>query len=612
MNKTFLCFLFIFVFLPFSQIYADSIEYFDVYIKLHSDNSADITETIKYDFGDSLRHGIYRYIPNDFRAEGNLVPVDITVESVKDENGIPYKFANEDLFGVNLKIGDPEKYAESFETYVIKYKVDNLVGFFENNDELYWNLTGNEWDVDSIDNVHARIAFPWSVEDKLDSYHYCGDLGSTDSCGYFFVNGNVVFFDGYERLDRGKGVTIDLEFSKGIIHEPTTLDHILDLIRKYYFVFVAFVLAILLFRKIFGFRIKTSKSYREFKRNHPDMVQYDPGKFSLIEASFFHDGRTSLSEDLSGFIVWAAVNRYIKIIEDKGNYFFEKLDKFDSLGSGPERNLLEKIVEIKITKLLYKNIIVDKDKKGSSYFDKSTISIVKDFNKLTDELFNIYAEKVMDNGYILDKEIDKIRKKISQVLSFRKKTLSINYFNYLTFNKFTISLVLMFVSLNPVGFLLVLSPVFGSLVYIPSLTIFFIAIFIIIFLKKIPAYTEKGMEASWYVNGLYEYINMSEKERINFDNAPEKTPVLFEKLLPYAIVFGLESKWTEEFKNIYQNNNPDWFESDQVGVSPFTHISGLSRALDNSFRSSSTSSHGSSGGGGFSGGGGGGGGGGSW
>ena len=109
---------------------------------------------------------------------------------------------------------------------------------------------------------------------------------------------------------------------------------------------------------------------------------------------------------------------------------------------------------------------------------------------------------------------------------------------------------------------------------------------------------------------------MAEKERIKFHNAPEKTPQLFEKHLPYAMVLGVEKKWAKQFENIY-TAPPSWYEGDFAAFNAVIFVNSLN-SFDSHSRSalatspSSAASGGSGFSGGSSGGGFGGGGGGSW
>ena len=134
----------------------------------------------------------------------------------------------------------------------------------------------------------------------------------------------------------------------------------------------------------------------------------------------------------------------------------------------------------------------------------------------------------------------------------------------------------------------------------------------------------KGVELRDHLLGLNEYIRLAEADRLKYLQSPqgaERTPVdatstdqvlkLNERLLPYAILFGLEKEWTAELGRYYEETGtqPGWYS----GSSPFnavifaTSISALSTSAASSFSASTGGSAGgaSSGGGGGGGGGGG-------
>ena len=116
---------------------------------------------------------------------------------------------------------------------------------------------------------------------------------------------------------------------------------------------------------------------------------------------------------------------------------------------------------------------------------------------------------------------------------------------------------------------------------------------------------------------------MAEKDRIEFlqsvkgaDTSPEGIVKLYEKLLPYAALFGLEKSWMKELQHYAEVNEietPNWYTTNIAAVSSIDHFTSVINSVSSiSTSSTSYSSSGSSGGGGggFSGGGGGGGGGG--
>lgn len=133
----------------------------------------------------------------------------------------------------------------------------------------------------------------------------------------------------------------------------------------------------------------------------------------------------------------------------------------------------------------------------------------------------------------------------------------------------------------------------------------------IIFSLVMPKRSKKGADLYWQILGFKEYISKAEKYRLQFAEQEN----LFEKYLPYAIVFSCVSKWTTAFEGIY-NTSPSWYEGHYAGgfsslafATSFNHaVSSMNQAFSGRGAGSSSGF----GGGGFSGGGGGGGGGGSW
>lgn len=125
--------------------------------------------------------------------------------------------------------------------------------------------------------------------------------------------------------------------------------------------------------------------------------------------------------------------------------------------------------------------------------------------------------------------------------------------------------------------------------------------------------TQEGYKVWAKVEGLKLYLNVAEKDRMKFAEAPEKTPERFTKLLPYAIALGVEKEWAKQFDGIDVSPATEgWY----YGSRDMSHSIVFANVLSNSFATSLSthvtppSSGGS--GGGFSGGGVGGGGGGSW
>lgn len=128
-----------------------------------------------------------------------------------------------------------------------------------------------------------------------------------------------------------------------------------------------------------------------------------------------------------------------------------------------------------------------------------------------------------------------------------------------------------------------------------------------------------GSEVRDHLLGLQMFIAWAEADRIRMLQSPEgaeRRPIdiddprqklhLYEALLPYAVVFGLEEQWARELAVLYdQTATPSWY----FGVSGF-NAAAFSSGISSLSTASSSSTGGSTGGGSAGGGGGGGGGGG--
>jgi uncharacterized membrane protein len=118
--------------------------------------------------------------------------------------------------------------------------------------------------------------------------------------------------------------------------------------------------------------------------------------------------------------------------------------------------------------------------------------------------------------------------------------------------------------------------------------------------------TDSGAKQWAKVDGFKLYLNVAEKDRLVFSDAPEKTPERFNKLLPYAVAFGVEKQWAKQFEGMDVSEGVNWYGGNIAAFSALSLAndvaSGLSTAVSTN---SSFSSSGGSAGGGVGGGGGG-------
>lgn len=147
----------------------------------------------------------------------------------------------------------------------------------------------------------------------------------------------------------------------------------------------------------------------------------------------------------------------------------------------------------------------------------------------------------------------------------------------------------------------------GDLLVQAAAVVFGITAGLFHFLMAAP--TKAGRRLMDQIDGFALYLRTAEEDRLNILNPPERTPELFERLLPYAVALGLAHEWSAKFADVLSATTaPDWYE----GTGRFD-IDDFGGDFGNAIASTThVANVGGSGGGGFSGGGGGGGGGSGW
>jgi uncharacterized membrane protein len=561
----------------FAQFF--TIDKFHADIMIHEDSSFVVRETIDVKF-DQPRHGIYREIPFKYRDElGKIMETPLKVLSVTDGSGKSWKYkVNETGHVINIRIGDANKYVSGNQTYVITYQVENAILFFDDHDELYWNVTGNDWKA-SIREASADVML--SVKNKskdLWAAGYEGRYGSKEECNFETYDNSGKFFT-KRNLNVGEGLTIAFGWDKGLVSPPSSWKRFLwdiNIKENWVFLFPFFSL-------IYMFNLWYRKG-RDPRVRESVRVMYEPPKFdnqplTPAEVGTLIDEKLD-PRDITSTIVGLAVKGYIKIEETKKEgLIFDKTDYDLHKVKEPDANL--SLFEIELMKSLF--------------------SVSPPGVRL---LVSSLKNKFYTNLGILKKTLygELIRKRyfLSNPGTVRHKYAVIGF-------------VIMFIG---VFVLMLLAPYSaGKSIFASILT----GLPVIAFARFMPTKTKAGASAYMDILGFQEFMDRAEKDRI--ERIGDKD--LFSKFLPYAIALDVADNWAKAFEGIYQEP-PDWYVS-PLGFrtfSPygFSHsmdavTSSLSSAMFSSPRGSGLGGGGGGGGfggGGSSGGGFGGGGGGSW
>jgi uncharacterized membrane protein YgcG len=538
----------------------------------------DVTETMTAVFPSSdQNHGIERALPTAL----NGYDMRLKIYSVTDAAGKKLKYTTRDDNGVQIvRIGDANVYVHGPTTYKISYSYNDIINK-KAVDELYWNINGNMWN-QAFDSVSASVNIPAELSASITPEQKCysGATGSTasnctitrttnsdggvtidiDSGGKVNANENISYVIGFTSDTFQIDPAAPLE-EKPINLSKKTIGVILAVVTGYFVASAALVYA--MYKKVRGIRdeapeIKTIVPYY----SATDVV--DP----LLALNLLDPNNRISPKAYSAYIVQLAVLGYLSIIEKENNGLFGKKTTTYLVRLTNIPNGLDEAYQVDFLRALFGNdLLLDTEvdlKKLSANKQKKLLDIQKSVKQTS-----------LNNDYTKSPEgLD------------RAKTLTI------------VLLGVSFVLFNPV------------------MMISLILLLTYIYLKP---KTVKGADMVAKLKGIKMYIKLAEADRLKFGQSvqgaerissqsetPESMIKLYEKLLPYAILFGLEKSWTEQFGSVL-SENPVWYQGNINAFTAGSFVSSIS-----SFSAGSSSSIGSGFSGGSSGGGGGGGGGGGW
>jgi uncharacterized membrane protein len=194
-------------------------KHFDAQIQVRADGTIDVTEVMEAQFTGAW-HGIYRSIPVEYTDDAGLNYTLLLDEiSATDRDGQKLKL-EQDREGryIKFKIYVPEA-EDATRTILLHYRVLDAVRFFRDYDELYWNVTGNEWQ-DPIELVTAHIEFPAGIT-GLHAIAYTGVTGSRTEDARVEISDNFVDIRSTRRLGYRQGLTAVAGFDKGFVQAPS-------------------------------------------------------------------------------------------------------------------------------------------------------------------------------------------------------------------------------------------------------------------------------------------------------------------------------------------------------------------------------------------------------
>jgi Predicted membrane protein (DUF2207) len=519
-----------------------------------------VSERLTIDFR-GVWHGIHRTIPVEYPGpKGTNYTLFLNVTSISDGEGHKLKYESHTSRGFrDLKIYIPGA-VDTTKLVQIDYAVRNAVRYFDNYDEFYWNVTGNDWPV-PIDHASAFVNFPDKAAGALRAQAFTGAYGTAGHEATADVKGSDAIFETTSPLPMRGGMTIDVYIPKGILTEPGALTRFGWFLGSNPAVFLPFVTLAVMFT-LWWYKGRDPDPGRSIAPMYEPPQGISPAEAGTLIDDSIHP------RDITCTIVDLAVRGYLKIEEtvDKGLIFHHKDYVFHLLKprehwtdlAPHERIMLENIYAGDATETRLSSL--------RNHFYTALPLVRQD----------IMAALKNKGMYLLDPE-------------------SANGYSLLAI----ILIVAPFAIAQFTGYKDFFSSI--STLIIAGLISAFIWW---LFAREMTAKTMKGGRTRVAVLGFQEFM-----QRVDSDRLKRMPPDTFEKYLPYAMALGVEQVWARKFEGLIKDP-PQWYASPNgMMFNPILFsntLHGFSSDMHQVFVSApraSSSGSGWGGGGGFSGGG---------
>ncbi|MEP6844325.1 MAG: DUF2207 domain-containing protein, partial [Pseudolysinimonas sp.] len=554
-------------------------------------------ETLVAKFPDfDQNRGIIRSIPTDYDGHSTH----ITVKKVTDGNGQTRSFSmGKNGDGTAITIAVPEgQYVHGAQTYVIDYTQTDVTKYFtdSNDDEFYWDVNGTGWS-QPFDEVSASVTLAGWLVSKLNGQTSCyqGSEGSTQKCDITGDNGT--FTAAVDRLGAYQGMTLAIGFApKTFAEAPFNLiEKILDLIP------ITFLLGLLAeIVAVVGAMVLHFQLWRR-RSGDPIIAQYEPptGVSAMLAANIVGKPKKGMAAS----IVDLAVRGKLRIIEKPkegsraAKFGLEQLST-DGLLPDEERvmNALFLFSGLSNFSSMLRQFTGSLPPGlqvigGSSMTGASSDPADANIKWLEKKDVLLGASvKALTKSVEANAEAVGLRKARHPAIVTLLGVLAIVGAVLLFVTAFTagdneLGIALGVIGANAGAWIVIL--VFGLVSGLRPLTL-------------------EGSKLYDQLIGLKLYIQLAEADRLKMlqsISSAEKISTsdgnqivkIYERLLPYAVLFGLEKEWSAELAKYYGTTSPDWYSGGDNGAFNVAAFSTGIAAL--SATSVSTSSPSSSGGG---------------
>ena len=536
------------------------INHFDEQIEVRANGTIDVTEVIEVQFSGEW-HGIYRTIPIKYTTpQGFSYTLFLDPISVTDDAGRKLKYETSSAGRyTKYKIYVPDA-VDATRTIIFHYQVLDGLRFLEDHDELYWNVTGDEWEA-PIDLVTAHITLPDGTT-GVRAISYTGAFGSNAHDAKTTITGDAIDIESTRPLLFHEGLTAVVGFDKGFVHPPSSLTSFFRFLRSN----IPLLIPIFVFLGLLWWWWTHGRE----PQRQAISVQYDPpDQLTPGECGTLVDNSADI-RDITATLVDLAVKGYLTI---------EQIDEEHLLGLTHSKNY---IFHLKKSPAEWTAARPHEQEMLSALFDGGASAEVKSsdlqnhfYTHLPTIRERIFSALIGDGYYLHRPDVTKT--------AYLGAAAAVGIGTVVGAS--TLTAVIGFSRLTWIVTGILTAAVIGMFGWLMSCR------------------TTSGVRALEKVLGFEEFLSRVEADQIA---RLETRPELFEKFLPYAMALRVEKKWVQAFAGISMQP-PQWYAGPYGagGFQPIFLVNNLNfmSSQVGTVMSSSPRSAGGSGGSGFGGGG---------
>lgn len=597
-------------------------------IEVRKNGAIEVTETIRVRAeGSAIRHGIYRDFPT-VRGGGFWTPSRVgfdLLEVRRNGNPEPAELSNISG-GVRIRIGSADALVPpGVQEYLIRYATTRQIGYFEDFDELTWNVTGNGW-LFPIDEASVRIRLPEPIRFGARTF-YTGPAGATGAAATVVAEkpGEII---GRTTAPLGpyEGLTIAVAWPKNVVASPGSDTRLGWWFADYgpLLVGAAGLLGILAYYFIAWWRAGHGPSAGTIVP-----VFAPPEGLSAAGTRYLVD-MGSDNRTFAAALVELGVRGQLRLVEGEKRFLSKPKTTIERRAARTGPAALPAPEAAMMAALFAGGDSIVMEQKNHSTFSAAQTALTNALKKqyegrlfVRNRNWSLRGLALMFGAVWLTACASILASPTPSFLPFGLVLLGLALFVAAAILHDGARPVLVKVlawilglagtglAVLTIGAVLSEGPILPLLIPLLSLPVVASAF------SWMAAPTKEGRLVLDRIAGFKHYLSIAEEERLERMHPPEKTPELFEKYLPYAIALKVENDWADRFAGVlaaasvahsgqtmawYSGNSDPWSHPVRFADTVGSSLSSTVASASSSPRSSGGGSSGSGGGGGGGGG----------